>query len=134
MTDESALCRSKVGLLCLRDCNQPAVGTCEVCGRPICRDHQAFAAGKLTCPECAAGKKDAKDKGQVRWHRRRARYYHGYGYQPYYFGCHYYYSDHDYRSFDPGEAVQHEPADDIVEMDEGAGPDSDFSEMDMGES
>ena len=116
-------CKTKVGLLVLRDCDRPAVSTCMVCGRPVCKKHQVKRHHEVLCVECAAGQygtQDAgiRDGGRVGWFTTRRHYYRRYHYYPYYYGRHRYYSDTDFRAFDEDEMEAHDAFDGADAMDE----------------
>ena len=97
---DSGLCRAKVGLLSLRDCNRMAPVNCSQCSRAVCDKHQVRVTDGFLCPECAAQSPDLSQKNRAaRRAHRRNRYYGGYGYSPYYYGHSHYFSDHDYRCF-----------------------------------
>ncbi|MBN1671679.1 MAG: hypothetical protein JXR37_11625 [Kiritimatiellae bacterium] len=104
-------CKSKVGLLFLRDCNEPATGQCVTCGRAVCAKHQLAGDQGPVCRECARYDEKMADRRETRRWRRRHHYYDHYGYYPYYYGHHRYYSDRDYRSVDREAAVVHEAPD-----------------------
>jgi hypothetical protein len=102
---DSSACHAKKGLLFLRDCGDPAVDACSLCGRPVCHIHRIVDAQGVLCPECHGRDadddddddmdEDAPDKSRV-----RNRYYDRFNYTPYYYGDSHYYSDRDYRTFD----------------------------------
>ena len=92
-------CKAKVGMLILRDCGELASEKCASCGIPICLDHMTNLPGKgLVCPNCADSDPDTADKHPFSRTRRRRHYHSHYGYSPYYYGHHRYYSDSDRRS------------------------------------
>jgi hypothetical protein len=122
------VCRVKVGLLILRDCKEPAVAECCRCGRAVCGLHQVLRPQFTYCPECAAQvEQSGQDPNAVpaapvpptagalpdanlERVRQRQEYYRDYGYCPYYYGHHYYFSDSDYHVFgEKGHVVRHEP-------------------------
>ena len=107
MSDTTATtCQTKVGLLTLRDCDQPAEGACEQCKRVVCSKHRITSETGILCPECAlAAKEQQKKTAQV---KTRHRYYTSYHYYPYYYGHHHHYHDYDYRSFEDGAAAEGE--------------------------
>ncbi|MBF0549809.1 MAG: hypothetical protein HQK60_04675 [Deltaproteobacteria bacterium] len=131
MKDFSQLsCRSKKGLLFLRDCAELASAWCGRCGRPICSRHQMMVESLLACPECAAalekeGPQDSEytadwsevsepvaDRPQdgVSEVQERNRFYVEFGYIPFFYGSHHYYSDSDFQTFD-NRFIEHDPKD-----------------------
>ncbi len=100
-------CKQKIGFLSLKSCEKSAVAHCDLCGRPICKEHlhdfNLNGQKHTLCEECYLGKIDeeeAKQNGLYESYNRR-RFYRSYGY--YYDD--YYYHDHifgheDYRAFD----------------------------------
>ncbi|MBF0496113.1 MAG: hypothetical protein HQK58_05990 [Deltaproteobacteria bacterium] len=131
MKDFSGLsCRSKKGLLFLRDCAESASAWCGRCGRPICSRHQMMVESLLACPECAAVAKeegpqnseytsDWEDvyastadapRSAVSETQERNRLYVEFGYIPFFYGSHHYYSDSDFQTFD-NRFIDHDPKD-----------------------
>ncbi len=106
-------CRYKRGFLFLRDCAEPAVGACSICGRPICLAHQAPSTdGSMACLECAATdqREDPLSVNEEtdNIESRRTGIYSELAYEPSYDGHHRYYSDADFRTFDDQQIVDHE--------------------------
>ena len=109
-------CRSKKGLLFLRDCKEPAVDMCSICGRPICSIHSMNGPRGITCPECMAHQSQdertaARKFASSSWSKGVRRYdlYRKYHYSPFYYGHHHFFSDDDYRTFDHYEMTKHKP-------------------------
>ncbi len=101
-------CKTKVGLLSLRDCGKLATDRCEVCGRPVCEKHLVVHGQQSRCPECAVEDDSFGAHGFMGHWRRRRRYYSHHHYSPYYHGRDRYYSDHDYQTVDDREMTEHQ--------------------------
>ncbi len=115
-------CKSKVGLLFLRDCNRPVHGQCKKCNRPICKEHRIKIEDQgAYCTECANALEEDYDDPALYRTSRRYYYYDSYGYEPIYYGSHRYYSDHDYRTFDDRDEY-------VVDPDEGMAEDAAFGD------
>ncbi|MBF0509804.1 MAG: hypothetical protein HQK57_12885 [Deltaproteobacteria bacterium] len=135
MKDFSKLsCRTKKGLLFLRDCAEIASAWCGRCGRPICSRHQMMVESLLACPECAAalereepqdseystGWEDVREEvydrladtpqAALNTTQERNRLYVEFGYIPFFYGSHHYYSDSDFQTFD-NRFIDHDPKD-----------------------
>jgi len=96
-----ATCKQKIGLLTLRDCKEPVVGSCERCNRPVCAEHHKAARGQNLCVECYLQDIDevrAASAGVQREYARRQSYRET-GYQPYYYGDSPMYGDEAYEYF-----------------------------------
>jgi hypothetical protein len=97
------LCACKRGFFTLRDCANPASGSCSVCTRRVCAQHLTQGSA---CVECVA-KRDEEEAlgpdvdptlGAVRY---RTSWYRSSGYSPMWWGTSdSYYSDTDYRWYD----------------------------------
>jgi hypothetical protein len=118
-------CKAKVGLLVLKECGRVAVGSCAICGIPICTRHQVAAPQGAACPDCAARDEKMEPRGNVGRARRRSSYYSHYGYYPLFYGHHY--NDHDRQAFDDRQA-QAGPADPGDQADKDFMDDYDASE------
>ncbi len=114
---DDQMCKAKVGLLFLRDCGSIVKDNCGQCGRPVCRDHLVKGESGFVCSECAAKTKGMSKKPNAVSTFNRNRYYHSYGYSPWYFGHSHYYSDRDYQTFESTEMDYHEPDTDMDMVD-----------------
>jgi hypothetical protein len=116
-----AACACKRGFFTLRDCENEATGTCNMCGRGICTDHRAPRVDAVVCVECAARQEEQAATGpppvedeivdparstQARYRLRHRMY--SRGYDPPFWGTWYgdYYSDYDMRHFDDDDAYE----------------------------
>lgn len=114
-------CKHKLGLLSLRDCKAPAVSKCEICGRPVCQEHQKTLLidqkDSVLCVECYLERTSEPDTS--REYQRRSLYG-STGYLPYYYGHSHQYGQDDYEYFDreAESAFAVEEADDIMEADD----------------
>ena len=114
-------CRAKRGFFSLRDCGEPSVKQCALCGRPMCSQHLSPRSGFSRCLDCEgrAAEKDVLQQPKSKtpppdqplddpeWsYRYRDRYYSRTHYAPLYVGTYYdsYYDRYDTRSFDSGMA------------------------------
>ncbi len=116
MERRNVTCGAKTGLLFLKDCGRIPIAECAQCSRPICREHSIASENGTICPECASGNKKTARKQRAGHACDRNRYYHRYGYHPYYYGHHHYYSDRDYRTFDDAEQIDVDAADAADDM------------------
>lgn len=105
----STLCKAKIGLLFLRDCDQPAVDNCVKCSRPVCKEHRIKGDGGTLCPECASEREKYHGEEHVQQSQSRNHYYHSHNYSPYYYGSYLYYSDNEYSTFDSAELYHVDP-------------------------
>ena len=116
-----AACACKRGFFTLRDCENEATGTCNMCQRAICTDHMAPRVDAVVCVECAARVEEQQATGpppveeevvdparstQARYRLRHRMY--SRGYDPPFWGTWYgdYYSDYDMRHFDDDDAYE----------------------------
>src|SRR3954466_12530865 len=60
-----AACACKRGFFTLRDCENEATRTCNMCGRGICTDHLAPRVDAVVCVECAARQEEQAATGQT---------------------------------------------------------------------
>lgn len=99
-------CKHKMGLLSLRDCDEPAVAKCKMCGRPVCQEHQRTVQlkkqRKVLCVECYLELKKQRGMQDDSYEYRRHSMYRSSGYHPYYYGSsrrfghdHYHYFDRE---------------------------------------
>lgn len=113
MTASLDPCACKRGFFTLRDCENAASGTCDVCRRRVCDAHRAPRVQAVVCVECAA--RQAEDEAvpplpgsaggpapgatagpeivgaadaAASTARFRRRYYDRHGYQPMWWGTH----------------------------------------------
>jgi hypothetical protein len=116
-------CACKRGFFTLRDCENPAAATCDICSRRVCSKHLAPRVGATVCVECAAkqeeegvvtpagGKPSGKQPADQPMEteedvtyqaaRYRSRYYRSYGYEPMWWGSYDpYWSGYGYRWYD----------------------------------
>ncbi|HYS54727.1 MAG TPA: hypothetical protein VER58_13295 [Thermoanaerobaculia bacterium] len=111
-------CKAKRGFFSLRDCGEPIVKQCALCGRPMCSRHLSPASGFTRCLDCDARQAEKQVLGAPQqpaatpsavnvndpaWpYRYRSSYWRSRSYSPIYFGSYYdpYYNDYDFRSFD----------------------------------
>lgn len=93
-------CQETAGFLFSHHCEDPAVATCEECGKAVCSDHAATTYTDSThetvlCTTCAK-KRQRSDTDSVRYEN-----------DPYYYSIYYYddyyYDEHDFNESD--EAV-----------------------------
>lgn len=50
-------CKHKIGLLVLRNCNQPTRVQCTICNRPVCEAHFKTVKGDNVCLSCIINRK-----------------------------------------------------------------------------
>lgn len=116
-------CVSKRGFFTLRNCREPAAGTCDTCSRPMCSRHLSVATESTRCLDCVARLAEQQALRQPLrnlqgkqgvplvyrppahpddWaYEYRHRYYRSHRYSPFYTGDYDpYYDDYDLRSFD----------------------------------
>ena len=111
------MCRAKMGLLFLRDCERPAKGTCTICGRPVCGQHTVKSEAGPLCPECGTRKRELRNRPSVHRTRTSRRYHHIHHYDPIYYGHHHYYSDADFVVFDEGSVIHEEQPEGAPDFD-----------------
>jgi hypothetical protein len=106
-------CAVKRGFFVLRDCGNPAMNTCQSCGRPVCREHRVASQQSLLCVDCHARQQqtleqerlDAFSSNDARTESSLYAYRHSYythsHYAPFYTGLYYsnYYDTYDARAF-----------------------------------
>jgi hypothetical protein len=56
-------CADRSGFLFAHACDQPAVGACGICGKPICVQHTRTTASGPTCITCMRGDTDRDSDG-----------------------------------------------------------------------
>ena len=125
-------CACKRGFFTLRDCENAATATCDVCRRRVCDDHRAPRVQAVVCVECAAkqaedeavpplpgssaaspsasSRRDADgpelvgaDDAALSTVRYRRRYYDRHGYEPMWWGSHdSYWAGDGFRWYDDG--------------------------------
>ena len=98
-------CKSKKGLLIIRECGAPAIEVCSRCNIPLCSEHMVSTPDGITCPECyeSSGETTANDRNQpqsMKRFRRRRSYYNDYGYRPHYYHHNRYFNDQDRQTVD----------------------------------
>lgn len=95
-------CTARSGFLTLRDCGNPAVGSCSECGRSLCMEHLA-GTRCLDCTSRSVGGEPTAFDNDDYAYRYRRWYYGQSHYRPIYDGRNPgdpYYDDYDFRSFD----------------------------------
>ena len=96
-------CKHKIGLLSLRDCKAPAAAKCQICGRPVCQEHQKNLSNEQTesilCVECYLERAGEPDTAGSFEHQRRDLY-RSTSYLPLYYGRSQRYGEEDYEYFD----------------------------------
>ncbi len=92
-------CREDAGILFQRKCNQPAVGQCGQCNKPICQTHGRNYWQSVACVSCLREMiKKQPQQRQSQAHLRDDPYFHWYFVDDQW--MHESYSDHDYGLFD----------------------------------
>ena len=66
-------CACKRGFFTLRDCENAATATCDICSRRVCAKHLAPRVGATVCVECAA--KQEEDRRAADEHVKQAKAY-----------------------------------------------------------
>ncbi|MBN9659812.1 MAG: hypothetical protein J0H49_16625 [Acidobacteria bacterium] len=92
-------CQAHVGLLVLRACGQPAIGSCASCGMPLCGLH----LGAGTCPTCLLTRGNPEDNELTREAATRNQYYETYGERSQY-GDAGFFNENDRESLRPAAA------------------------------
>ncbi|MGC4053758.1 MAG: hypothetical protein QM757_31610 [Paludibaculum sp.] len=93
-------CQAHVGLLVLRACGQPAVGSCSSCGAALCALH----LGAGVCPTCMLSRGNPEENELTREAAARNQYYEMYGGRSQ-FGDARFFNEHDRESLRPGAAA-----------------------------
>lgn len=72
-------CQWQMGLLMMRPCDQPAVGSCGLCGRALCSAHAVPGPSGPACPQCAASHEGYDETEDTELAESRNAYYRPYG-------------------------------------------------------
>jgi len=96
-------CKHKLGLLTLRNCNEPVEVKCPECGKEVCMKHSRLLNGVNVCIECyqkGVGNLKSTHDEAVRRSYSRNRYYSRSSYSPFYYWSGRYYDRDDYETFE----------------------------------
>ncbi len=117
MTQPMGGCAVKRGFFVLRDCGNPAINSCQMCNRPVCREHRYASQQYLVCVDCHARQQQTLEQERIddfsgneertpnSLYNYRHRYYSHSHYAPFYTGIYYsnYYNSYDTRAFNRRE-------------------------------
>lgn len=72
-------CQWQSGLLVMRECGQPAAGSCAMCGRSICMVHGVPGPNGTACPQCASSADGYEETEDTEIAGTRSQYAQQYG-------------------------------------------------------
>jgi len=68
------ICQWQSGLLVMRECGQPAMAGCSMCGRSICMAHSVPGPNGMACPQCASSAEGYEDTEDTEIAETRGQY------------------------------------------------------------
>lgn len=68
-------CQCRAGLLVMRECGEPMVAACTVCGRAVCARHMSMGQTGAACAECAVMNPGYQETDETRMAETRAQYF-----------------------------------------------------------